>query len=87
MKRDDNMKRTEPIQIIADGTSTKIYVNGEKVDQTTMIDFQLNAQPGETKITYKKYATDKYGNILYNGENQEKHSITFEDGIALDMME
>lgn len=87
MKGDDNMKRTDPIQIISDGTSTKIYVNGEKIDQTTMIDFQLIAQPGETKITYKKYATDEDGNILYNGENQEKHVVTIEDGIAIDMLE
>lgn len=75
------------VLIQTDGNRTEIYVNGEKIDRTTMIDFHLYADTGKIETKYNRYATDADGNIMYNGENQEKHNITFEDGIALDMME
>ena len=75
------------VLIQTDGNHTEIYVNGEKIDQTTMIDFHLHADTGKIETKYNRYATDADGNILYNGENQEKHNILFEDGIAIDMTE
>lgn len=67
------------IRIESDGYVTEVWIDGQKVKNTTMADFKFHAEPFEVYCELEKCQHDKDGNIIVKNDEILKENIVVID--------